>query len=121
MSGQEKTKNGRKYGNHFRKGLRGMFTRQLDICFYIVNKVVMQDIKMTKIWVKFVHKSLTRGTRGMTVIMYLVCKSKPEKSLKVLHTFNTQSFFLLITLNPIPAGVLENQDMLGGSQFDPPL
>ena len=93
MSGQEKTKNGRKYGNHFRKGLRGMFTRQLDICFYIVNKVVKQDIKMTKIWVKFVHKSLTRGTRGMTLIMYLVCKSKPEKSLKVLHTFNTQSFF----------------------------
>ena len=24
------------------------------------------------------------------------------------------------TLNPIPAGVLENQDMLGGGQFDPP-
>ena len=23
--------------------------------------------------------------------------------------------------NPIPAGVLENQDMLGGGQFDPPL
>ena len=23
-------------------------------------------------------------------------------------------------LNPIPAGVLENQDMLGGGQFDPP-
>ena len=25
------------------------------------------------------------------------------------------------TLNPIPAGVLENQDTLGGGQFDPPL
>ena len=26
------------------------------------------------------------------------------------------------TINPIPAGVLENQDMLGGGgQFDPPL
>ena len=24
-------------------------------------------------------------------------------------------------LNPIPAEVLENQDMLGGGQFDPPL
>ena len=24
-------------------------------------------------------------------------------------------------LNPISAGVLENQDMLGGGQFDPPL
>ena len=23
-------------------------------------------------------------------------------------------------VNPIPAGVLENQDMLGGGQFDPP-
>jgi len=23
-------------------------------------------------------------------------------------------------LNPISAGVLENQDMLGGGQFDPP-
>ena len=23
-------------------------------------------------------------------------------------------------INPIPAGVLENQDMLGGGQFDPP-
>ena len=27
----------------------------------------------------------------------------------------------LNTINPIPAGVLENQDMLGGGQFDPPL
>ena len=25
------------------------------------------------------------------------------------------------TINPIPAGVLENQDMLGGGQFDPPV
>jgi len=25
-----------------------------------------------------------------------------------------------IALNPIPAGVLENQDMLGGGQLDPP-
>ena len=24
-------------------------------------------------------------------------------------------------INPIPAGVLENQDTLGGGQFDPPL
>ena len=24
------------------------------------------------------------------------------------------------TINPIPAGVLENQDTLGGGQFDPP-
>jgi len=27
---------------------------------------------------------------------------------------------LFSPLNPIPAGVLENQDMLGGGQFDPP-
>ena len=26
-----------------------------------------------------------------------------------------------ILFNPIPAGVLENQDTLGGGQFDPPL
>ena len=26
-----------------------------------------------------------------------------------------------MTFNPIPAGVLENQDTLGGGQFDPPL
>ena len=28
---------------------------------------------------------------------------------------------LILFINPIPAGVLENQDMLGGGQFDPPL
>ena len=26
----------------------------------------------------------------------------------------------VVQFNPIPAGVLENQDMLGGGQFDPP-
>ena len=26
-----------------------------------------------------------------------------------------------VSINPIPAGVLENQDTLGGGQFDPPL
>jgi len=31
---------------------------------------------------------------------------------------NLKSISTLI--NPIPAGVLENQDMLGGGQFDPP-
>ena len=29
-------------------------------------------------------------------------------------------FSNLKCVNPIPAGVLENQDMLGGGQFDPP-
>ena len=64
MPRQEKTKNGRKYGNHVRKGLRGRFARQLDICFYIVNKDVKQDLKMTKIWVKFVQTSLTKDHEG---------------------------------------------------------
>ncbi len=36
-----------------------MYARQLDICFYIVNKDVKQDLKMTKIWVNVVSKSLT--------------------------------------------------------------
>ena len=27
---------------------------------------------------------------------------------------------MCLNLNPIPAGVLENQDMLGGGQFPPP-
>ena len=27
---------------------------------------------------------------------------------------------MCLDLNPIPAGVLENQDMLEGGQFDPP-
>ena len=31
-----------------------------------------------------------------------------------------QGFTKCITVNPIPAGVLENQHMLGGGQFDPP-
>ena len=29
--------------------------------------------------------------------------------------------WLFTLFNPIPAEVLENQDMLGGGQFDPPL
>ena len=28
--------------------------------------------------------------------------------------------FEKVSVNPIPAGVLENQDILGGGQFDPP-
>jgi len=30
------------------------------------------------------------------------------------------TFSLSHSFNPIPAGVLKNQDMLGGGQFDPP-
>ena len=44
-------------------------------------------------------QSLWHWSKGITLIMYLVCKSKPEKSSKVLHTFNTNLFFLLIALN----------------------
>ena len=64
MSGREKTiktpkmvENIENLSNHIDKGSRSMFVRQLDICFYIVNKVLTQDLKMTKIWVKYVPKS----------------------------------------------------------------
>ena len=71
-----------------------MFARPPDICCYTVNKVVKQDdFKMTKIWVKFVPKSLTSRTKGITLNMDLKFKSKPEKSSKVLHLFNTRIFF----------------------------
>ena len=53
----------RSYMN-FNGGLRSMFARQLDICFYIVNKVVNKILKMTKIWVKFVPKSLQSADTG---------------------------------------------------------
>jgi len=33
----------------------------------------------------------------------------------------TDSLKKIYFFNPISAGVLENQDMLGGGQFDPPL
>ena len=49
MSGREKTikttkmvENIENCLNHISKGSRSMFSRQLDICFYIVNKVVKQ-------------------------------------------------------------------------------
>ena len=62
MSGPEKTikapkmvKNVENCSNLFSKGSRSMFARQLDICFYIVNKVVKKNLKMTKVWVKGVE------------------------------------------------------------------
>ena len=39
----------------FSKDSRSLFARQLDIFFYVVNKVIKQDLKMTKIWFKFVQ------------------------------------------------------------------
>ena len=69
MSGREKTvkilknpkivENIKNCLNHKGKGSRSMFARQFDICSYILNKVVKQDLKMTKIWVKYVPKFLT--------------------------------------------------------------
>ena len=39
-----------------------------------------------------------------------------------LHLLDyTLIFFLHIAINPIPAGVLENQDTLGGVNLTPPL
>jgi len=59
MSGRENTvktqkivQNIAKCLNHISKDSRSMFTRQPDIYFDIVNKVVKQDLKMTLIWVK---------------------------------------------------------------------
>ena len=45
--------------NYISKGSQSMYARQPDIFFYIVIKVIKQDLKMTKIQVKFVPKSLT--------------------------------------------------------------
>ena len=66
MSGPEKTiktpklvENIENCSNNISKGSRIMFSRKLVYAFYIVNKVVKQDLKMTKIWVKFVPNSLT--------------------------------------------------------------
>ena len=95
-------KNSPKYfancSNHISKDSRSMFARQPDKCFNIVNKVVKQDLKWQRSGLNL-SQSLWQRTKGMTVIMYLVCKSKPENSSKVLHTFNTNLFFLLIALN----------------------
>ena len=59
MSGREKTmktpkmvENIENCSSHVSKDSRSMFTSQPDICFNIVNKVVKQDLKMTKIWIK---------------------------------------------------------------------
>ena len=40
--------------NHIGKSSRSMYDRQFDMCVYIVNKFVKQE--MTKVWVKFVPK-----------------------------------------------------------------
>ena len=47
--------------NHIGKSSRSMYDRQFDMCVYIVNKFVKQE--MTKVWVKFIPKSLTRDQR----------------------------------------------------------
>ena len=46
---------------------------------------------------------------------------------RALHNNRSMKIFAVefwqsqLSLNPISAGVLENQDILGGGQFDPPL
>ena len=64
MSGREKTiktpktvKNIKNCSDHISKASRSLFARQFDIYIYIVNKVVKQDLKMTKFWAKPVPKS----------------------------------------------------------------
>ena len=61
MSGRKKTIKTPKMVKNIEnsKGSRSMF----DICLYIVNKVVKQDLKMTKILAKFVEKSRTQDQR----------------------------------------------------------
>ena len=46
----------------------------------------------------------------------LIVKDQQNHTIITLHRVIHLRLF-----NPISAGVLENQDMLGGSQFDPPL
>ena len=45
-------------------------------------------------------------------------KNQNGKNLKKLVIYAYTLYYLIGVVNPIPAGVLENQDMLGG-QFDP--
>jgi len=66
ISGREKTtktpkmvKNIENFSNLISKSSRSMFSRQFDMCLYIVNKVVNKDLKIIKIWSKFVQTSLT--------------------------------------------------------------
>ena len=41
------------------------------------------------------------------------------KCLFVIVTYLRRLYQIVFKFHPIPAGVLENQDMLGGGQFDP--
>ena len=66
ISGREKTtktpkmvKNIENFSNLISKSSRSMVARQFDRCLYIVNKVVNKDLKIIKIWSKFVQTSLT--------------------------------------------------------------
>ena len=49
-----KPKNSENCSNDVIKGARSMFARWPDICFYIVNTVVKQDLEMTKILIKLI-------------------------------------------------------------------
>ena len=49
------------------------------------------------------------------VWIYVQCRL-----LKLEGGAKASTWKLMLLFNPIPAGVLEKQDMLGGGQFDPP-
>ena len=53
-----------------------MFVRQLDVCVYIVNKAIKQDLKITKIWVKGI-KSLPQIPIFYPYIFTTICRCKP--------------------------------------------
>ena len=53
----------------------------LIMCLYIVNKVVKQDLKMTKIWAKFVQKSLTGPKRW-----HWLCISNVNQNQKIFKS-----------------------------------
>ena len=53
-----------------------MFVRQLDVCVYIVNKAIKQDLKITKIWVKGI-KALPQIPIFYPYIFITICRCKP--------------------------------------------
>ena len=50
----------------------------------------------------------------------LVFSLYPKLELELEFKLSLLEDFLFLLLNPIPAGVLENQDMLGGVTLNPP-
>ena len=76
-------KNGRKFeycSNHIIKGSGSMFPRQLDVYFYIVNKVVKARFKNDEF--QICPKVFDIGPKGL---LWSQHKSKPEKSPKSMN------------------------------------